>query len=258
MDPQRYLRSFQVLHLLVGQQDGLRLVEIRQALGLAASSAHNMLSTMVETGLLEVSRDLHYTLGPRAIGLSLATVNTLDIRALARPHLRELALEVGEDVYLGLQMGRRVFYADRILGPGRVSLDVQLGVSLYLHSTATGKLFAALDPALEQRALAGPLPQLTPRTLVTAPALAREFEQVRAAGWAASREETVEGISGYSVPVRRSGGSPAAAVHVSVIGGREAAATERRVLEAARTCALAIEQALVHAPHHPSLHKEYP
>ena len=62
---------------------------------------------------------------------------------MARPHLRELALEVGEDVYLGLQMGRRVFYADRILGTQRISLDIRLGEPLYLHTTATGKLFAA-------------------------------------------------------------------------------------------------------------------
>ena len=47
MSPDRYLRTFDVLNLLVQRKEGLRLTEIKDALGLPVSSVHNMLQTMV-------------------------------------------------------------------------------------------------------------------------------------------------------------------------------------------------------------------
>ena len=45
MSPDRYLRSFDVLNLLVQHKGGLRLTEIQDALKLPVSSVHDMLQT---------------------------------------------------------------------------------------------------------------------------------------------------------------------------------------------------------------------
>lgn len=243
MNPERFLRSFHILDLLVGQEDGLRLSEIRDALMLPASSLHNMLKTMVAAGVLAVNEDLRYVVGPRMRDLARVTVDAIDVRQHARPHLDALAREIGHDAYLGLRRGRRVFYADRCLSGVRVSLKVQLGVPLYLHSTATGKLFAAHAPELADQALQGPLRRFTRRTLTDPAALAAEYDRIRKRGWAISQEETVAGIVGYAVPIR-AGNALAGAVHVSVIASVEQRPDEDRVLAAARACALRIERSL--------------
>ena len=41
MNPDRYLRTFDILNLLVKHKEGLRLTEIKQELGLPVSSVHN-------------------------------------------------------------------------------------------------------------------------------------------------------------------------------------------------------------------------
>jgi DNA-binding IclR family transcriptional regulator len=243
MNPERFLRSFHILDLLVGQEDGLRLSEIRDALSLPASSLHNMLKTMVAAGVLAVNGDLRYGLGPRMRDLARVTVEALDVRRHARPHLEVLAREIGHDAYLGLRRGRRVFYADRCLSGVRVSLKVQLGVPLYLHSTATGKLFAAHAPELASQAMQSPLRRFTEHTLADAGALATEYDRIRKAGWAISLEETVAGIVGYAVPIR-TGGELAGAVHVSMIASADHRPDEDKVLTAARACALRIERSL--------------
>ena len=243
MNPERFLRSFHILDLLVGQEEGLRLSEIRDALSLPASSLHNMLKTMVAAGVLAVNGDLRYGLGPRMRDLARVTVEALDVRRHARPHLEVLAREIGHDAYLGLRRGRRVFYADRCLSGLRVSLKVQLGVPLYLHSTATGKLFAAHAPELASQAMQSPLRRFTEHTLANAGALATEYDRIRKAGWAISREETVAGIVGYAVPIR-SGDELAGAVHVSMIASADHRPDEDKVLTAARACALRIERSL--------------
>ena len=97
---------------------------------------HNILQTMVTAEVVTVSDELRYSVGPRAVALSLRMLQSLDIRTIARRHLQGLVKEIGDDVYLAMRVGNRVFYADRGLGNQRISLDIRLGEPLYFHSTA--------------------------------------------------------------------------------------------------------------------------
>jgi DNA-binding IclR family transcriptional regulator len=244
MNAERYLRTFDILNLLVKHPEGLRLTEIKEALQLPVSSVHNALQTMVITEVVIVNQDLRYAVGPRTVALALRTAQALDARSVARKPLQDLAQAIGDDVYLGLCLGSRVIYVDRILGTQQVSLDIRLGEPLFLHSTATGKLFAAFDDKLAAHALAAPRRRLTPHTLVDAVDLQAEFERIRRQGYALSREESSPGITGYALPVRNANGVLAAAVHVSVLTTRATAAHARRLLSSTRTCAEQIERQL--------------
>ncbi len=235
-----------MLGLLTQHRNGLRLTEIKDTLQLPVSSVHNMLQTMVAAEMLSVSEDLLYSIGPRAVGIALAITASLDIRTLARRHLQDLAKAIGDDVYLALSMGQRVFYADRCVGTQRISLDIRLGESVSLHGTATGKLFSANEPRLAQRALQQPLRKITRNTITDVHALEIEFQRIRERGYAKSQEEAVEGVVGYAVPIRQAAGSMAAAIHVSVIGSRATKPHERKLIDAARHCADQVERSLGH------------
>ncbi len=203
-----------------------------------------MLQTMVAAEMLTVTADLMYSVGPRAVGVALSIIGSLDVRALARRHMQDLAKSIGDDVYLGMQLGRRVFYADRCMGTQRISLDIRLGESLSLHSTATGKLFAAFNPELSSRVLSAPLRKLTAYTIIDAQALETEYKRIRGKGYAKSAEEAVEGIVGYAVPIREATGAMAAAIHVSVIGGRATKLHENKLIAEALNCAQLVERSL--------------
>ena len=249
MSPDRYLRTFDVLDLLVQHKEGLRLTEITETLNLPVSSVHNMLKTMVCAEVAVVNDDLRYSVGPRAVALALRTLQSLDIRTVARRYLQNLAKEVGEDVYLAIHVGKRVIYADRFLGMQRISLDIRLGESLFLHSTATGKLFAATDAKLGSQALAGRLPKLTSTTITNPVELEVEFAHIRKVGYGKSREESVEGIVGYAVPILDGSGNLAAAIHISVLGKQATNAHEKKLLDATRECARQIEKNLGRTAH---------
>ena len=244
MSPDRYLRTFDVLNLLVQHKDGLRLTEIKETLNLPVSSVHNMLQTMVSAEVATVTDDLRYAVGPRAVALALRTLQSLDIRTVARHHLQDLVKEIGDDVYLALHVGKRVIYADRCLGTQRISLDIRLGEPLFLHITATGKLFAACDGKLGALALAGKLPKVTPTTIVDPAELEREFKRIRTMGYAKSNGESVEGIVGYALPILDTTGKMAAAIHVSVLSKRATKVHERKLQDCARECAVLVEKQL--------------
>ena len=242
MSPDRYLRSFDVLNLLVQHKEGLRLTEIKDVLGLPVSSVHNMLQTMVAAEVATVSSDLRYAVGPRTVALALRTLQSLDIRTVARPLLLDLGKTIGDDVYLAVRVGKRVMYADRCLGTQRISLDIRLGESLFLHSTATGKLFAAFDATLGAQALASKLQKMTAKTITVPQELQRELERIRYQGFAKSNGESVDGIVGYAVPIRDAAGQIVAAIHASVLSQRATKVHERKLLSAALECARQVQR----------------
>jgi len=223
-----------VLDLLVRHKEGLRLTEIKDALDLPVSSVHNMLQTMVSADVASVDEDLRYSIGPRAVALALRTVQSLDIRSLARRPLQDLAKAIGDDVYLGLKLGKRVIYADRSLGTQRISLDIPLGEPPFLHTPAPRQPFRPT--------------KLSGTTITDPKELIREYERIRTAGFSKSAEESMEGVVGYAVPIRDAAGQITAAVHCSVLTSRATKAHERKLLSSARECCEQVEKLLGHVP----------
>lgn len=215
MDRQRLARIFDVVQYLA--DEGPRTVtEIAKALHAPLSSTHDLLSAMVDTGLVHTT-DKAYGLGPRAIRTAIAIMDSVAVPQLARRHLEELVHAIGFDVYLAMSSGSRVIYVSRFPGRQRVNLDLELGRSLLLHSTAVGKLFAAFDRHVYQAMLAKPRPAVTPATRTTPAELDQDLASIRAKHLSVSRGESIRGIVGLATPVFAPDGSLAAAVHVSAL-----------------------------------------
>ncbi|TCK25197.1 IclR family transcriptional regulator [Pseudonocardia endophytica] len=240
----RYARTFDVLELLVGRPDGMTVSDISKRLGLPLSSSHNLLQRMVTADVVTVTDDLRYSLGPRAVRLGIRIVDGLEVRALSRRHLQELARETGDDIYLAVPFSRRVAYVDRFPGSRPVSVDIRLGQSLHLHATSVGKLFAAHDPSLRRKLFAQERPELTGHTLTGREELERELARIVEQDHAISREEAIAGVVGLAVPVRDGIGAVVAAIHVSALGSQMTGDEESRLLTAARASAVAIERDL--------------
>ena len=246
----RFSRVFDVLELLVGHPEGMTLTGISTRLDLPASSAHNLLQRMVASEVVVMTAERRYSLGARTVRLGIRIVDGVEVRAIARRHLQELARSTGEDIYLAVRLGPRVVYVDRVQGNQPVSVDIRLGQGLSLHATSVGKLFAAYHHELEDRMLAGELTALTEHTIVEKDVLRAELDTIRRQGFAISREEAIHGVVGYALPVLDAHGDLAAAIHASVLRSRLTTDRETELLAAGRDCVLTIESALgrVHRP----------
>jgi DNA-binding IclR family transcriptional regulator len=180
------------------------------------SSTHDLLKAMVDTDLLHVT-DKSYGLGPRAIRSALSIMDSVAVQRVARRHLEDLVESIGFDVYLAMGTGGRVISVSRYAGRQRVNLDIPLGRSLLLHSTAVGKLFAAFDRNVYQAMMAKPRPAVTSTTRTSVIELDRDLALIRDKRFSLSRGESLEGIVGLATPVFAPDGSLAAAVHVSAL-----------------------------------------
>jgi DNA-binding IclR family transcriptional regulator len=240
----RFSRVFDVLELLTGHPEGMTLTEVAKRLNLPTSSTHDLLQRMLTADVVVSNDALRYSVGPRAVRLSIRIVDSLELRSIARRHLQDLARETGEGVYLAVRIGRRVVYVERFPGNQPVSVDIRLGQSLFLHATSVGKLFAAHHPQLRRHLLTEPRPALTEHTIVEAGELERELDRIRKQGFAVSREEAIDGIVGLAVPVFDARHELIAAIHVSTLRAQLTREREDAILTSGYAQADAIEREL--------------
>jgi DNA-binding IclR family transcriptional regulator len=224
VNPARLDRALTVLGYLAHHHEGRSLSNLATDLDLPMSSTHDLMQALVEIGAVRLAGPRAYAIGPRVVSLGLSIAESLDLRKVARPHLRALSEELNEHVYLAVRTGDDVVYADRYEASQLLSVVLQLGGGRPLHGSAVGKLLTAFDPDLETKVLgAARLEQLTPFTLVNRDRLRAEYTAIRRRGYSVSDGESVEGIIGLGTPILDAEGAAVGAVHISAPRGRLAA-----------------------------------
>lgn len=207
-------RAFAVLGVLT---DGpLGVTAIAERARLPKSTTARLLGTLAAEGAVEqLPGDARYRLGTRLAALGVASHQTRDLVALARPDLEALAERVGEAVGLSIPDGDLVRYVDQVSVSGEIQVRDWTGSRIPMHAVSSGLVFlahrspAALDAYLEQ-----PLVRFTART-VTEPAVLRErLRLVQLEGVAWTIEEYADGLASVAAGVADTDGDVIAAIHV--------------------------------------------
>lgn len=212
-------RVGQVLELFGMDHPERSVSEVASLLGVPKSTAHALLRTMCEIGLLRRTADRRYRLGSRILALSSTLLATTQYRVEARPVMEELVSRFGETVHLATMEGDRVLYVDKLQGTRAVQVSVTgVGVELPAHCSAVGKALLAARPWTEVEALLSRtgLAALTPNTITDLRQLRAELEQVRLRGYALDIEEAVLELCCVAAPIRDHRGEVVAAMSLSV------------------------------------------
>ena len=108
------------------------------------SSVSRLLATLVDAGLAEhVVETGRYRLGLRLVELGNAVLARLDLREVARPHLRALVEETGETATLSAPGDPDTITVDFVQSASSVQSVARLGRPSVAHATATGKVALA-------------------------------------------------------------------------------------------------------------------
>jgi DNA-binding IclR family transcriptional regulator len=162
------------------------------------STAHRILSVMVENRLVDRIEPGTYRLGIRLLELGSLVKSRISVRQEALPHMQQLHQLLGETVNLSVRRDDEVVYIERTSGTSSMMRVVQIiGARAPLHITAVGKIFLAHDAADQ---LAGyvrrtGLAKFTDNTLIDADSLARDLERISRQGYAFDNEEAEKGVS---------------------------------------------------------------
>lgn len=173
-------RGLDVLEALVrGDEHGLGPSAIGQQVGLDKATATRLLRTLVEAGYTTQDEGTRrYRLTGKILWLAHCVTTRLDLRSVARPHLKALRDELRETVHLGVMEDLRVVYVDKLEGDNSIQLVSAIGQTMPLHSTSLGKAMLAALPDEEREGKYARMDFL-PRTDRTIQDLATFQEEIR-------------------------------------------------------------------------------
>lgn len=208
-----------VLDLFTVEQPEWGVSEVAEAIGVPRSSAHALLSSLVETGLLQSRGRGRYRIGWRVLELSETLRGTVNVRSVAYPVLERLVEQYGETSHLAIMDRSRVLYIEKILGTHMVTVvGARVGAQLEPHCSAVGKVLLAHRGHDEITRILGDtsMRRLTPTTITDPATLCDELGAVRRTGVAYDRGEAIPDVHCVAAPVRDAMGSVIAAVSVTV------------------------------------------
>ena len=238
-------RVLDVLELLASEPRAMALHEISAAVGMPPSSAHRLMSTLVDAGFVD-QNDKRYELSMKWFALMSATLasagtsGSSNLRQVAYPVMLELAADFKVTCNLAVLQGRDVVYIEKVDG-GPFGIGTHIGGVLPAHATALGKsLIAGMSEERREEWLGvGNYRALTPNTMTSVDGLRRELEEIRQLGYAVDDEEWHLGIACMASAIPGRTGEPVGAISVSsvkpsmlglgfdVVGARVREAAER-------------------------------
>ena len=249
-------RGLAILSAFDSDRPLLGVSEIGREIGLNRSTAHRYVATLARLGYLQ--QDLgtkKYRLGPRVLDLGFSAINSMELRAVAAPHLQQLSDETGHTVNMAILDGVDIVYVERCrssrAGQREIDLNLHVGSRLPAYCTSLGKaILAHLEPGDQEALLVRmDLARRGPNTLTARGALVAELKRVRKLGLAINNEELAYGLRSIAAPLLDHDGLARAAinlaVHSSMVSIEDLTA---RLSESVRRTAAEISAHLGHRP----------
>ena len=229
-------RMTRLLDALADSSSPASLKHLAQRAALHPSTAHRILTAMVNDRMVERVEQGSYRLGMRLIELGNLAKTRVSVREHALPFIRELHAATGEAVNLSVRREDEIVYIERT-SSGRALMRVVnvIGARAPLHITAVGKLFLAEDGAagLREYARRTKLPGHTRNSLTSVGALEKDVDKVRRQGYAVDHEEAELGVRCIGAGIRDDDGALIAGLSISAPAERMKASWSQLVKETA-------------------------
>lgn len=211
-------RMTKLINVLGESANAVGLKQLAATAGLHPSTAHRILTALVNDRLVERVDQGSYRLGLRLLELGNLVKSRISVREHALPLMRELHASTGEAVNLSVRRDDEIVYIERT-SSGRSLMRVVniIGARAPLHVTAVGKLFLADEPPEAVRGYADRtgLPTFTRNSLPVLSALEKELEKIRKQSYATDNEEAEVGVRCIAAGIRDDAGVMVAGLSLS-------------------------------------------
>lgn len=196
----------------------LGISQLARRVGVGKSTAHRVIWTLVEEGLLEKVEEtglFRLTTTMRSLGASAETAQRL--HEAATIPLDRLRTKTPGTLHIAILDGYDVLYVERREGPGAIQVFRAVGTRNAAHVTSSGKVLLAFLPAEHQQRLVQGmrLAPRTPRTITSRPAFLAELARVRRHGYGENRGESEPSMCSIAAPIRDPLGRVVATVSVA-------------------------------------------
>lgn len=212
-------RTVEILKLVSKNPDGITLDDICEKLSLPKTSAYDIVTTLAEMGMVNVTKGQKqtYTIGLTAYRIGINYTNNLDFIGIIEPELKAFSKEVGKTVFFGVRSDHEVVYICKFEPENPIITTATVGTKNPMYCTSLGKAILAYSDEETRQQVINRIKfrPKTERTILSKEALERELETVRENGYALDAREMEEHMECVGAPVFGPDGSVMGAISVS-------------------------------------------
>ncbi|MGL5437335.1 MAG: IclR family transcriptional regulator [Lachnospiraceae bacterium] len=213
------LRTIEILKLVSKNSEGITLDTICEELALPKTSAYDIVTTLVETGMVNVDRGQRqrYTIGLTAYRIGINYTNNLDFISVIEPELKAFAKETSKTVFFGVRSDCEVVYICKAEPENPIITTATVGTKNPMYCTSLGKVILAYtdDETRDQVIRSIRFNKKTERTIISSESFLKELEKVRDQGYALDEREVEEHMECVGAPVFGPDGAVLGAISVS-------------------------------------------
>lgn len=197
-------KCFAILELLARSQEPMGISGISGNLGLNKSTVFNILHTLVELEVLEHHPDGRFGFGTRFYMLGEMTGKRSALIQTAHPYLQKINEETKLSAFLGLRSDLHAILIDKVDSAYGIKVSSEIGLRMPALAGAGIKamLSQLSDEQINEILARSELKRYTPYSITKKAAYKKEILEVRKQGIAYDREEYIEGMVAFAIPIR--------------------------------------------------------
>jgi len=207
-----------LLFLDLADSGSATLTEIASRIGMPASTAHRILTTLQTRKFVELDEVTQkWTIGIETFRVGSAYLKQTNVAEAARPVLRRLMEETGETANLAIADDGDVVFIGQIETHQPIRAFFHPGTRGHMHASGIGKALLADLPRenVEKIIRQKGLPEYTANTLISPEQLFADLEKTQERGWSFDDEERYLGMRCVAASIYNAFGEAIAGISIS-------------------------------------------
>lgn len=197
-------KCFSILDLLAQSNDPLGISDIAGRLGLNKSTVFHIVHTLMDLEVLENQHDGKFVFGTRFYILGNMAGKRSKLIQTAHPYLERINEKTKLSAFLGIRSDCQVILIDKVDSAYGIKVSSEIGMQMPILAGAGIKAMLAQlpDGEIDVILARNVLKKYTPYSIVDKALYKQEILEVRKQGIAYDREEYIEGMVAFAIPVK--------------------------------------------------------
>lgn len=207
-------KCFAILELLAQSKEPMGISDISGKLDLYKSTVFHIVHTLMDLNVLENQGDGKFVFGTHFYILGNMAGKRSKLIQTVHPYLETINEKTKLSAFLGLRSDRHAILIDKVDSAYGIKLSSEIGMQMPVLAGAGIKamLSQLSDKEIDEILARTELKRYTPCSIIDRAAYKEEILEVRRQGIAYDREEYIEGMVAFAIPVKASGKGLQAAV----------------------------------------------
>lgn len=220
-DKSNHVKSIMKAFLIMEELDKsgeLSIGDLSERLHMDKATVHRLINTIKEAGYVIQNLDnKKYSNSLKLLAMGNRVMDKTGVRHIARPFVEELSRKSNETINLGVRIGNKIMYIDKMESSSTIKVGLGIGTSVPSYCSGLGKAILAFIQDEERQEVLDSISykKYTDHSIVDRVLMKKEFNKIADKGYAVDDEEYVVGLICIAAPIFDYHGKPIAAISIS-------------------------------------------